>query len=90
MDDREFDLLARQALATEDPPSDRVWRQVRPEPKWLPSFREIAFATAVGAGILMMLGHSTPQAPPMVAKRTPPPKAGPDRTYVAINTMMFP
>ena len=90
MDDREFDRLARQAFAVEEAPNERVWRQVRPEPKWLPSFREIAFATAVGAGVLLMLGHSTPQAAPLVAKETPPPKAGPDRTYVAINAMMFP
>ncbi|MGV3617875.1 MAG: hypothetical protein ACO1SV_21325 [Fimbriimonas sp.] len=95
MDDREFDALARAALAPEEGPSERVWRQVRPpEPKWLPSFREIALATAVGAGVLWSL--SRPAAPtPMVAKRTPPSPVAPakptaDGTYVALNTMTFP
>jgi hypothetical protein len=89
MEDREFDLLARQAMAPEDLPSERVWRQIKPEPKWIPSFREIAFATAVGAGVLMMLGQNEPA--PYVAKRTPPPaKPSAERTYVALNAMTFP
>lgn len=94
MDEREFDALARAALAPEDGPSERVWRQVRPpEPKWLPSFREIAMATAIGAGILLMLGRTEKPVP--VAQRTPPPKPSfdrphVDRTYVAINAMTFP
>ena len=95
MDDREFDALARTALAPDEGPCERVWRQVRPpEPKWLPSFREIALATAVGAGILVVL--SRPAAPvPMVAERAPAPASTPskpttDGTYVALNAMTFP
>lgn len=89
MDDREFDRLARQALAAEEAPDERVWRQIKPEPGWLPSLREIAFATAVGAGVLMMLAHQT-ERPVQVAQHVPRLNRKIDRTYVAVNAMTFP
>lgn len=91
MDDPKFDALARAALAPEEGPNERVWQQIRPvakDPVWLPSFREIAFATAVGVGVLIMMGQH--EKAPIMARHTPRPKPSADRTYVAINAMTFP
>jgi hypothetical protein len=90
MNDREFDEQARAALATEGTPSERVWRRVhRPEPRWLPTLREIVAATAVGVAVLVALALESPQ-PRLVAQRPEPPRAGVEGTYVAMTATTIP
>ena len=94
MNDSEFDALARSALGPSAPwtdggPDERVWRRVRPPgPRWLPSFGEIALATAVGGLVLFVLGSRQPEL--AVAQRRPPAKPVAERTYVAVSSTTFP
>ena len=101
MNDHDFDALAREALARDAEafphdglPSEAVWRQVRPEPKWLPSFKEISLATAIGGAVLFYLSFTpTPRYPEALATRphpTPHKRPTIDQTYVAISTTTFP
>ena len=65
MKDNEFDLIARNAVATDPEQSERVWRQSLPVRRsWVPSYFEIALVTAVGCLALMLLSGPTPKAIP--------------------------
>lgn len=67
MSDRDFDLLAAQAVEPDVLPLGRVWNRVQRAigPSWFPTFGEILFATALAASILALAFQATkPSLPP--------------------------
>ena len=94
MNDRDFDELARRALAVEHQPSPEVWERSAPKSRlwpWVPSLGEIGGATVVAAvclgAIWITTARPAPAAEALTVHDRPAALSSSDSAYYAFSRM---